>query len=143
VTDEESALKEVLRPRFDARATAVIEHPIRALGRSSTGPAGSARVVETQPERVEVEATARRAGMLVLSDVYYPGWQATVDGRPAKIERVQYLLRAVLVGRGRHHVTFAYRPATFRVGLLISLLALLGLAAVALRAFRRGDRRYS
>ena len=48
--------------------------------------------------------------LLVLTDVHYPGWKATVDGEPAQIERVDYLLRGVRVPAGSHRVEFSYEP---------------------------------
>jgi uncharacterized membrane protein YfhO len=77
--------------------------------------------------------------MLVLSDTWYPGWHATVDGHDAKIERVDYLLRGVRVGPGSHTVQMTYRPLSFRIGWIVSLataLALLGAVLVSRRRRR-------
>ena len=73
----------------------------------------------------------------MLSDVCYPGWQATVDGRDVPIERVDYLLRGVAVGPGRHTVELAYRPASWRAGRMVSALAALALAAAVALSRRR------
>jgi uncharacterized membrane protein YfhO len=76
--------------------------------------------------------------MLVLSDIHFPGWKATVDGREVPIERVDYLLRGVKLPAGAHDVEFAYEPASFRIGWIVSLLTLAGLGvAVALALWRR------
>ena len=72
-----------------------------------------------------VDTTATRPGLLVLTDVFYPGWKVTVDRRPAKIERVDYLLRGVRVGAGHHVVRFSYEPSSFTIGWLISVISLL------------------
>jgi uncharacterized membrane protein YfhO len=74
---------------------------------------------------------ARRAGLLVLTDVWFPGWKATVDGRDVPIERVDYLLRGVRVPAGAHRVEFRYEPASFTAGWIISLVALMAIAAIA------------
>ena len=76
----------------------------------------------------------------MLTDSYFRGWKATVDGRDAPIERVDYLLRGVRVPAGTHRVEFRYAPSSFRVGWILSLLGLVALAAllaVGLRARRR------
>ena len=70
---------------------------------------------------VAVGAGARGASLLVLTDVHYPGWKATVDGRPADVERVNYLLRGVAVPAGTHRVEFRYEPLSWRVGWIVSL----------------------
>ena len=92
------------------------------------------------PERVVIDATARRPSALVLTDLHYPGWKATVDGRPADLRRVDWLLRATPLPAGRHRVELRYEPASWRIGWIVSLLALAGLVAVValgLRARRR------
>ena len=85
------------------------------------------------PQRVEIEATLERPGLVVLADVYYPGWELTIDGKPAPIYRVNRLMRGAAVSAGKHHLVYTYAPESFRVGGMISLaglglLALLGVA---------------
>ena len=90
--------------------------------------------------RVVVDATARRPRAQVLTDLHYPGWKATVDGRPADLRRVDWLLRATPLPAGRHRVELRYEPASWRAGWIVSLFALVALAAtlvVGLRARRR------
>jgi uncharacterized membrane protein YfhO len=77
---------------------------------------------------------------VVLSDVHYPGGRATVDGRPARLDRVNYLFRGVPVPAGEHVVEMRYRPASWRAGWIVSLLAVAvvaGVAAAGLRGRRR------
>ena len=64
---------------------------------------------------------------MVLTDSFYPGWKATVDGKPASIERVDYVLRGVSIGPGHHTIVMRYQPASWRIGWIVSLVALLGL----------------
>jgi uncharacterized membrane protein YfhO len=63
------------------------------------------------------------------SGAAYPGWQATVDGSPAQIERANHAFTGVVVSPGKHRVQFLYRPAAFRVGLYLSLGTLFVMAA--------------
>jgi hypothetical protein len=71
-----------------------------------------------QPNRLEIETRNPAQSFLVLSEVYYDGWEARVDGQPTKIYRTNYTLRGVVVPPGEHHVEFVYRPRSFRLGLL-------------------------
>jgi uncharacterized membrane protein YfhO len=73
----------------------------------------------------------------VLSDNWYPGWKATVDGRDAPIERVDYMLRGVRVGAGVHRIEMRYEPTSYRIGWIVSLLGVVALAATALFGVRR------
>jgi hypothetical protein len=85
--------------------------------------------------KLSVEACA--PGYLVLTDAFFPGWEATVDGAPAPIVRANYLVRAVRVPAGAHEVRMRYRPRSFQVG---SALSLLGLAACIGALLWRGRR---
>jgi uncharacterized membrane protein YfhO len=73
--------------------------------------------------------------------VHYPGWKVTLDGEPADLHRVDYLLRGTTLPPGSHRVEFRYEPLSWRIGWIVSLLGLVGLVAavgVALRRRRRG-----
>jgi uncharacterized membrane protein YfhO len=72
----------------------------------------------------------------VLTDSWYPGWIARVDGIETPIERADYIFRAVRLAPGEHRVEFEYRPASLQIGALISgvaLLALFGVVVVSKR----------
>lgn len=98
----------------------------------NSGRAGLARILDYQPERVVVEVWAEEPSFLILSDAFYPGWEATVDGRPAPILRANILLRAVAVPAGGHTVEFTYRCRPLEVGLQLSVAGLFALAAAAM-----------
>ena len=59
---------------------------------------------------VEVAVASARGGLLTLHDIYYPGWVAEIDGKPASILRADVLFRGVEVPPGAHHVTFRFAP---------------------------------
>jgi Bacterial membrane protein YfhO len=128
VESADAALSATTSTSFHGRRFAVTEGPISGIPEGSDradGSSGAAHVARYAPEKVTVDATATRAGLLVLTDVFYPGWKVTVDGRPAKIERVDYLLRGVRVGAGHHVVRFSYEPSSFTIGWIISVISLL------------------
>ncbi len=140
VADDERALDAISAPGFEPRREVVTERRVPGLPEAAGARAedpGTARLLQYEDERVVVEATADVSSMLVLTDVHFPGWKATVDGRPVDIERVDYLLRGVPVGAGRHRVEFAYQPLSWRVGWIVSLVALLVLAGLAFVGWRR------
>jgi hypothetical protein len=135
---EEDQLQAVLDPDFDGRTTVVTGAELPGLDSASTDePAGTAEIVEYEPERVVVEAEADRAGELVLTDLHYPGWKVEVDGEPAELHRVNYLLRGTSLPPGRHRVEFSYAPASYRIGWIVSLLALVALGVTVAVALRR------
>ncbi len=68
------------------------------------------RIVAWHNDRVAVEVVTAQPGILVLNDLYYPGWVAEVDGQPTRILRTNVLFRGVEVSEGRHMVVFRFRP---------------------------------
>ncbi|HXF76821.1 MAG TPA: YfhO family protein, partial [Methylomirabilota bacterium] len=81
---------------------------------------------------VSVRVAADGDAILVLADSYYPGWKAFVDGHETEIFRANHFYRAVVLPKGEHRVEFHYRPQSFALGVVISVVALLFVAAVFL-----------
>jgi hypothetical protein len=143
VAGEQAALEAVSRPGVEARNAAITERPlegIREAGGAAAAAAGSARLLRYDRERVVAQATTPKRALLVLTDVYFPGWKAYVDGHSVPIERVDYLLRGVLLAPGAHRVEFRYEPASWRAGWVLSAIALVLVAALALVGWRRRGR---
>jgi hypothetical protein len=81
------------------------------------------------PECIEIAASG--PGLLVLSEVAYPGWRAWVDGSPAQVETVHELLRGVPLAEGDHQVVFAFRPLSLYLGLGLCVCAIVYLGGSA------------
>jgi hypothetical protein len=140
--DDEEALALMRDEAFDPAAEVVLADVGNPGRGAPTWSADTVRVARYAPERVEIEVQAETPGYLVLTDAWYPGWQATVDGEPATVRRADLLFRAVAVDEGRHRVVFTFRPASLSVGAGVSLVGLICLAIVVLHALskaRRGD----
>jgi hypothetical protein len=148
VRSESAQLATVTAPGFDGRRVAVTATPVPGLPQAPAVTAGSgsaaggsaaggatagtsARLVSYTGQRAVIQATATARSLVVLTDDFYPGWSATVDGRPAPVRRVDYLLRGVALTPGTHTVVFSYQPASWTVGWIISALTALGLLAAA------------
>ncbi len=138
VVSETEAMATVTSPDFDPARAAVTESRLPGVAiESGTGgeadtSASPAEIVELEPERVHMRATADRPSLLVLSDVHYPGWKAEVNGRDVPIERVDYLLRGIPLRAGDSEVVLTYEPLSFRIGWIVSLLTLVGLSGACL-----------
>ena len=91
-------------------------------------PSRSTEKVEVgYPHGARVEMTARLdyPGIVVLSDVYYPGWKLTIDGKPAPVHRVNRMMRGAAVEAGVHKLVYTYEPDSFyRLGGPLSLAGL-------------------
>ena len=126
---------------LDPARTAVLE-----VFPSGCGPTGSLRAspgtvqfLVDEPDRVRLLVRATGSGPLVLSDTYYPGWRATVDGTPTKIHRANYLFRAVCLPAGEHVVEFTFHPPGFVPGLIVT--GLTGLVSLGILAWPVASRR--
>ncbi len=126
--------------KFDPTSTAILEK-----GDTPPGPgmikdilknyaAGSSQVKITryEPNLIEMETSRQDDGYLVLSEVFYHGWRAYLDGKEQPIMRTNYTLRGIHVSPGDHKILFIYRPQSLRNGALLSLsgLVLLTLACI-------------
>lgn len=112
----------------------LLEAPVPAL---QPGAPGEARIVRDGTGEVAIAVDARRDALLVLNDQDAPGWTATVDGRPAEIQRANYLARGVWVPAGRHEVAFRYRTPGLAAGLAAAAAFVLATAAWAVLRRRR------
>lgn len=99
---------------------------------------GSAEVLEYKPLSVVIKTKSDVPKILFLSDNWYPGWKATVDGDQTEIWRADYTFRAVPLTPGEHLVKFYYDPASFKIGLIISGFTSFGLLGLLLLRMRRG-----
>ncbi|MBO0726968.1 MAG: YfhO family protein, partial [Blastocatellia bacterium] len=97
-----------------------------------------AKVTRYEPQRIELQTRNSQPGFLVLSEIYYRGWEAWIDGRRAPVERVNYLLRGMAVPAGAHHIEFIFRAHSFRNGAAWSLFGVLLLLFGATGVARRG-----
>ncbi len=105
----EDALAIMRAPDFDPARTAVILGDAPAF--TSDLSASPARIVRYHAGEVHIEAEAAAAGYLLLTDAYYPGWQASVNGAPVPIVRADVMFRAVQIEAGLNTVVFRYHPA--------------------------------
>ena len=148
VTGDSSVAEGIMRSdAFNPHATVVLDREVDLeLDADTTAAAAVAVAAEAARwsttvssyalNSITVDVETSRNGVLVLSEVHYPGWVASVDGRPTGLYRANLKLRGVAVPAGSHTVEVSFRPRTFRIGALISCVALAG-ALVLLILFRR------
>ena len=134
VPDHEAV--ETLITRTDLKSEAVVSGGLPARP-AAAGFAGTASIVERRTNLLVIEASANRPGVLVVLEAYREGWTAKVDGEPAPLLRTNALFRGVALPAGSHLVEMAYLPRSVVLGGILSVLGLVGLAALALMACRR------
>jgi uncharacterized membrane protein YfhO len=148
VNDDAMLLERVLDETREFRDGVLLERSLpprqtAEIARSHGGES-SVRFVSLGTDEVEIDVTTATAGVLVMSDLFAPGWKAYLDEREVELHRANYAQRAVFVPAGGHSVRFSYRPLSFRIGAVCSLVGLtLGLIASAAFLVCRRTRRYS
>jgi hypothetical protein len=131
--DAVTARARALAVEFDPRHNAVVEDRVSGFGHD-----GVVKIAEYGASHLRLIAEMNGPGLIVLTDTFYPGWDARVDGQAAHIHRVNGVFRGVFVEGGRHEITMRFRPASQFWGLALSaagLAAAIGLIV----ASRRGD----
>ena len=125
-TDPQALLRAVTADGFDGRQLALVESAQPpALGTAiGVTNADTVTITHSSANQIALSTSAAQQRFLVLSEMYFPGWYATVDGVETPIYRTNYLFRGIVVPAGRHTVLFAYRPMSALVGVGISLAAL-------------------
>ena len=103
---------------FDPTREALIEAECNGCGAPLISAADGARakITRYEPNRIELTTGNPNDGFLVLSEIYYQGWEARVDGNPTKIYRTDHTLRGIFVPAGERRVEFIYRPRSLRNG---------------------------
>jgi hypothetical protein len=126
VVDAEEALR-MIRGQgkaFDPRRTALLEDQPGALPGGQISSTATARLAAYEHNRVVIDTTADSASVLVLSEINYPGWVATVDSASAPIHATDFLLRGIVLPAGSHRVEMRYTAPAARQGAFISVCTL-------------------
>jgi uncharacterized membrane protein YfhO len=133
--------EDFLQDQIDPKNTVFLHEAPPDWIRNTEGEATEGRVAITlySPDEIHMAVEAPTDGFVVLSEVYYPGWRAEIDGNPTKILRGDYLLRVVPVPKGPHKIRVYFSPGSLRLGAIITLLTLGTAIAAAIgnRYFRR------
>ncbi len=130
--DDNTALGIFSDPGYDARHTVVLPADPGVSLPAQPPDGGQAQITSFAPEQVVLRTESPIAAILSTSLIDYPGWQAAIDGQPAPILRADTALMAVVVSAGSHTVQFAYRPQSYTIGALISVLTLIVMGGIGL-----------
>jgi hypothetical protein len=133
--DDQTVLDRLAAGDFDGRRVAILAEP-PSLPLPGSGNYGDKVVVtDYAAEHIVVETDSVENALLVLSEIDFPGWHATIDGQPASILRADYVLRAVALPKGHHRVELVYDPLSFKLGLGLSVATLLLAIGVLVAGF--------
>ncbi len=125
--DEAKILSHLKNPQFDVRKKILLTKIPPNIGPDTTEIPSDriipAKVYDNKINSFKVDVQMQKAGFLLLSENYYPAWEAYVDGKETKIYRANYLFRAVYLDKGRHEVKFVYDSAPYKIGKAFTLFS--------------------
>jgi hypothetical protein len=125
VNTAREALNTIRTPDIDFTKTAIVETTAGidcSLGGQPSGPE-PIQIVEYTPQKVTLSASAETNGWLVFNDLYYPGWQAAIDGQSVPVYPTDYALRGLCLPAGTHTITFEFKPAIVIFSAILSVAA--------------------
>ena len=124
----------------NTRTTAVIDTSKFNVGNISADSSAAIELVEYSPKQLRYTTRSSANGLAVFSEIYYPGWVATIDGEEAEVIRADYILRALEIPAGEHTIEFSFEPKAYTVGNKVTtasswlvVLLLIGSVAWSLR----------
>lgn len=129
---EKDAIRLLTEPAFDPDRQAVVERETVRLP-DDAGASRNVSVVHRTNTELTLRARLEQPGLLVVSEAYYPGWQATVDRVGAPVLRVNGMMRGVILAAGDHEVVFRFRSRSIAVGFLVSGLTIVFVVAIGRR----------
>ncbi|MCY3834338.1 MAG: YfhO family protein [Chloroflexi bacterium] len=130
------ALELIADPRYHARDKIVAQRPV-SLALSGGPTRGSVDITTFKPEEIVLQVNTPQNAILSISLPHYPGWAASLNGEAVEIIRAYAGLSAVEIPAGRHTLSLKFAPATYTLGLSLSLGVWLGLTLLSLLAFWR------
>jgi uncharacterized membrane protein YfhO len=120
-------LSEMFKNSINLRKTAIVEEELKQI---DDGSIGSAQMQVYTPNKIKIRTANKKSSFLVLTDPYYPGWEAFIDGNKTKIYRADFAFRGVIVPSGEHIIEFVYVPYSFWIGVCGAGLGIIGIVVL-------------
>jgi hypothetical protein len=141
VMDPKRILSMMMKKEFRPSQEVLLEEEPPSITLSGEGTekgGGEVEILSESNNRIQLLAKSAEDNFLVLSDTYYPGWKAFVDGKKTKIYRADYTFRAIPLNAGTHQVECVYDPISFKLGAGVTILGILGCMGMEWIGRRRG-----
>ena len=124
VKDNEAALAAMFEPGFNPAEQIILSPSAATLPVSTSTPLASVEIINNQAGRISVATDFSQAGYLFLSQTFMPGWQAKINGRPAKVLPADYAFMAVVVPPGQSEIEFFFQPLSYLIGKRLTLISI-------------------
>jgi uncharacterized membrane protein YfhO len=116
----------MLNNTFDYRNTLLLaEKPKESLPQNGDYLANQVKITNYSANKIDIDISTEKNGLLFLSDIWYPAWKASVDSKQVKVMSADYSFRVIEVPEGKHKVTFKYSSSKFKLGMILTLITIL------------------
>jgi hypothetical protein len=129
VSGTEQVIERLSAEAFDLRQSAIVAQPLAI--QLDDASAASVEIVDVSPTRLSLEVEAAGRHLLVLSQIYYPGWRVEIDGRPEQLLQVNLVQQGLVVPPGGHSIQITFWPLSFMIGAVASAVGI-GICAAIL-----------
>ena len=119
---------------MDTKREAVADERFRGALETQTLGQGTVELTSYAPNEMHYKVQSEAGGVVVFSEIYYPGWTATIDGNEAELGRANYVLRALRVPAGEHEIVMEFRPASVSATDSVAFLAIGGITGLLIAA---------
>lgn len=130
---KEEILKRVFDTSFDPKTTVILEKKPHISLEKKPVEKTIVTIKTYKENNVLINVSTKQNGLLVLSDNYYPGWKALIDGQKTPIYRANYSFRAIEIAKGNHEILFSYEPDSIKIGFLVTVFSLVIFFATVLK----------
>jgi len=140
VMDSKSILSMMASKEFDPRREVLLEETPPSGNfpqKGGVGDGGKVEFISESNNRLDLQVRATENVLLVLSDTYFPGWRALVNGKQRKIYRANYNFRAIPLEVGEWEIKFIYDPVSFKIGAWVSLFTFVGIIGFFLKPSKK------
>jgi hypothetical protein len=141
VADKQEQLRLLKAPTFDARQTVILEEPLDGpspgeMGTTGRGFRGTVDILDSEVDGYRFQVEASSPAVLVVSQNYYPGWEAVAQGASLPVFPADLTLTGIALPEGKYEVLFTFEPLSFRIGAWISAVGTVVLLGLVVRSFR-------
>ncbi|MBQ2507336.1 MAG: YfhO family protein, partial [Bacteroidaceae bacterium] len=127
--------------KFNPKEVAIVDQKFKSVlgdeSKASVDSTAQVSLLAYEPNALKYELNSAKGGVVVFSEIYYPGWKATLDGENVEIGRANYVLRAVQVPAGKHQLEMTFSPSSIKVTETIAWIALATLVILLMAALGR------
>ncbi len=127
--EQQSILNNIFNSKINLKDTVILEETPEIDDKIFKK--GEIKKISYTPNKIEIQLYTDGSGFLFISDNYFPGWRAYINGVNSKIYRADYTFRSVVVPKGESKVVFIYDPLTFKIGAVVSFVSVLLLVILA------------